>query len=49
MVFFPSLNNTLLKEMQTQAVERAQFPKFTLSLIQQITTTLRTHYSTPPH
>lgn len=46
---FVSVDHTLLKEMQTQAAERAQFPKFTLSLIQHISTTLHTHYSTPPH
>lgn len=48
-LIFLSVDHTLLKEMQTQAAERAQFPKFTLSLIQHISTTLHTHYSTPPH
>lgn len=35
--------NTLLKEIKVQAVERGQFPRFTVSLVQQIITTMHTH------
>lgn len=39
--FFFFLNNTRLKEIK--AARRGQFPKFTVSLIQQIITTIHTH------